>query len=564
MLIPLGKLLEKYKDRFRIRGVLHVGAHECEESKDYAAAGAAPVFWIEALPELVRQQRQNGHDVHAVLASDEDDKELTFYVTNNLASSSMLPLKVHLQMHPHVAVAKTITLKTRRLDTWIAKERIDLANVNFLNLDIQGAELKALKGLGTHLGRFDAVYTEVNVAELYENCVLLPDLDKFLEAQGFERVETDITGYQWGDALYLRKQSNKPPADEMTIAQWPTTTTPARPADDASGLKPPPGSQTTPAGQPRERRVRPPGSAASSGSAGSAGAAGAAGGEVTILTVGGLGNQLFTIAAGLAYAWRTGRKPVCLRRSWSDSVHAPRPVYWSTLFKTLETTPGDNAPEPADAKWHVDGEPGYREIPRLEQHRHIGLRGYLQSPRYFRPYWTKIMKTLFSNELVVKAHSLLPKPPEGKRWAFVHFRRGDYTRDGGPMVIPLPEYYDQAAPLFPPKAVAFLVFCEAESRGEVERDLNASPAFKGRDWQIADQNIPDYLQLLMMACCPAGGMIANSTFSVWAGYAHSHPAVPKSDSWFLLYTTPAEWRWSFQPDVNLDEWLVVGHKIPKK
>ncbi len=33
---------------------------------------------------------------------------------------------------------------------------------NFLNLDIQGAELKALKSMGDYLNNVDYIYTEVN------------------------------------------------------------------------------------------------------------------------------------------------------------------------------------------------------------------------------------------------------------------------------------------------------------------------------------------------------------------------------------------------------------------
>lgn len=37
----------------------------------------------------------------------------------------------------------------------------------FLNLDVRGAELVALKGLGEHLSDCTAIYTEVSTRELY-------------------------------------------------------------------------------------------------------------------------------------------------------------------------------------------------------------------------------------------------------------------------------------------------------------------------------------------------------------------------------------------------------------
>ena len=52
MLIPLHNLVKKYNVRFK--GILHVGAHECEEIKDYDCyLPRNKVLWIEALPGKV-------------------------------------------------------------------------------------------------------------------------------------------------------------------------------------------------------------------------------------------------------------------------------------------------------------------------------------------------------------------------------------------------------------------------------------------------------------------------------------------------------------------------------
>ena len=39
--------------------------------------------------------------------------------------------------------------------------------------------------------------------ELYKNCGLIGDVDKFLEKHNFKRMKTVMTRYGWGDALYL-------------------------------------------------------------------------------------------------------------------------------------------------------------------------------------------------------------------------------------------------------------------------------------------------------------------------------------------------------------------------
>jgi hypothetical protein len=77
---------------------------------------------------------------------------------------------------------------------------------NFLNLDIQGAELKALKGMEEYLHKVDYIYTEVNADYVYKNCALINEVDDYLINFGLHRVETQIyPEYNWGDAFYIRK-----------------------------------------------------------------------------------------------------------------------------------------------------------------------------------------------------------------------------------------------------------------------------------------------------------------------------------------------------------------------
>jgi hypothetical protein len=56
------------------------------------------------------------------------------------------------------------------------------------------------------LSNFKWIYSEVNAQELYKGCVLVNDLDLFLNGFGFKRVETQWCGNTgWGDALYIHR-----------------------------------------------------------------------------------------------------------------------------------------------------------------------------------------------------------------------------------------------------------------------------------------------------------------------------------------------------------------------
>ena len=204
MLLDLHALAAKYA--MRISGVLHVGAHEAEEAPLYrSVAPEARVLWVEANPEIAARIQAIGvPDVHQALVSDTDGEQVDFSITNNGQSSSMLELAEHKWEHPDVVEVARIPLATTTIHSLLNRVAPDF-RFNFINLDIQGAELKALRGMGDErMAAVDYVYTEVNERELYRGCALIGEIDAFLLARGLRRVETSITGHGWGDALYVR------------------------------------------------------------------------------------------------------------------------------------------------------------------------------------------------------------------------------------------------------------------------------------------------------------------------------------------------------------------------
>lgn len=205
MLIDFNYIVEKYI--VDIKGIIHVGGHLAEEYDFYKNKGIKNVIWIEANPFIFNQLKEKAVNnlCYNSLISDRDNNFVDFYLTNNGQSSSMLEMDRHKQHHPSVYVYKKIQLKSIRLDTLIKTEKINISNYNFLNLDIQGAELLALKGMSNNLNHVDYIYTEVNVADVYKGCSKLDDLDIFLLDYGFKRVELKMTPYEWGDAFYIKE-----------------------------------------------------------------------------------------------------------------------------------------------------------------------------------------------------------------------------------------------------------------------------------------------------------------------------------------------------------------------
>jgi FkbM family methyltransferase len=207
MLIEFSSLCNRYN--FIPKGIIHIGAHDLEEMGSYNSMGVSNIIWIEGNPDLVEKNKHlvEGKDQKLIwgLVYSEDDLELEFKITNNLQSSSILEFGKHKEYHPQVEFIGSKILKTTRIDSLLERNDILPEEFDFVNLDIQGVELHALKGFGKYLENIKYIYTEVNSGEVYKNNDSIEDLDIFLAGFGFERRETEMTPYEWGDAFYIKK-----------------------------------------------------------------------------------------------------------------------------------------------------------------------------------------------------------------------------------------------------------------------------------------------------------------------------------------------------------------------
>lgn len=230
MLIDFRELFPKYN--IKPKGVLHVGANIGEEAPVYLELGIKKQIWIEANPEIYEKLKVNISGNPEAIAlnwcvSDIQDERVNFNISNNGSqSSSILELGTHLQVHPEVKYIGKITMSSVILEKLYLGYGLNefhaygthfkhmnfstdytswINDIDFLNIDLQGAELKALRGLGQRLNNFKWAYLEVNKEELYKGCALVGEIDEYLLGFGFRRVETLWCGNTgWGDALYVK------------------------------------------------------------------------------------------------------------------------------------------------------------------------------------------------------------------------------------------------------------------------------------------------------------------------------------------------------------------------
>lgn len=210
MLIDFRTLFPKYN--IKPTGVLHVGANIGEEAPVYAELGIQKVIWIEAnadlFPKLMENITKFPNPVAYNFAAGDENKKVTLHISNNAGqSSSVLELGTHKVAHPDVHYVSDKEVDMFRIDHALGNGEIE--GCDFLNLDIQGAEGMALRGMGNLLRQFKWIYIEVSKNEVYKGCMILGDMDMFMTANGFRRVELFNNGgffdrLNWSDALYIR------------------------------------------------------------------------------------------------------------------------------------------------------------------------------------------------------------------------------------------------------------------------------------------------------------------------------------------------------------------------
>lgn len=94
------------------------------------------------------------------------------------------------------------TVDISRLDTWCENNKIN--KIDFIWMDVQGAELKILSGAGDLLKNVSAIYTESSLIPYYDGAPHKDEVIEFLNKQGFELVYEKLHDEYEGDFLFFK------------------------------------------------------------------------------------------------------------------------------------------------------------------------------------------------------------------------------------------------------------------------------------------------------------------------------------------------------------------------
>ena len=167
-------------------GVLHLGAHTGQEINKYEQLGLK-VIWIEANPEIYARLRENlsaitNQKAYCALLSDQDGRELDFYISSGDAGSSSIYEFGKDLGYPDLTMISSIKLESHRLDSVLNLE--DLSDFGHWVIDVQGAELEVLKGAESSLISCRSMFIEVSTREVYIGGTSYNELRSFLISHG--------------------------------------------------------------------------------------------------------------------------------------------------------------------------------------------------------------------------------------------------------------------------------------------------------------------------------------------------------------------------------------------
>lgn len=188
--------------------ILDLGSCDGEQACEFARQfPAARIFAFEARPASAANVRSrttqyaNIAVVEAVVH--EFDGEVVFHAVDegNPGASSLFVGSGVQDIQP--IQQRPVTVPALRLDTWAKKANI--ACFDLVWMDLQGAELLALRGMGDLIGTVRAMQLEITYRELYRRQAMWPEVRTFLEKQGLSLIDEwpDVCGY-FGDAVFVR------------------------------------------------------------------------------------------------------------------------------------------------------------------------------------------------------------------------------------------------------------------------------------------------------------------------------------------------------------------------
>lgn len=192
--------------------ILEAGGYKGEDTIEMSQLWPeSTIYTFEPLPTLFKELQENTQRYNNIICFDfalgNKIKKTPFFVSTigHDGSSSILEPEEHLTIHPEIGFAKKILVNQITIDAWA--EENNIKKIDFLWLDLQGAEPLVLQASPKILQTVSVIYTEVNFKEMYKNCILFTEFKNWLVSKGFKLIH--VTPQRtYGTALFVRNDKH--------------------------------------------------------------------------------------------------------------------------------------------------------------------------------------------------------------------------------------------------------------------------------------------------------------------------------------------------------------------
>lgn len=189
-----------------IDGIIQVGAHYGSEYQTLKKISQNILMFEPqkgVYEKLCENLKSETNVIIENLALGSESGICSMYIehANNGQSSSLLMPAIHSLQYPQIKFTDVQRVEVTTLNEYFKTHKF---NYSLMTLDVQGYELKVLKGSTDILDKINYILCEVNRAELYKGCPMVEEIDLFLKDYGFVREHTSWDGYTWGDAFYVK------------------------------------------------------------------------------------------------------------------------------------------------------------------------------------------------------------------------------------------------------------------------------------------------------------------------------------------------------------------------
>jgi len=252
---------------------------------------------------------------------------------------------------------------------------------------------------------------------------------------------------------------------------------------------------------------------------------------ISATLMGGLGNQLFQLAAAHGLAIQSGKETVIQTQTAGNSAHS-RNDYKHTIFKNWRQvdTGFDYIFKEAehDACVHT-----VIAVPETSAHFH--MHGYFQHEKYVADCRAEFIDRL----------SLPADVPHLRQSCFIHIRKGDYVGNAVHDIDLCSRYLPRAMSLLRAlhPGLSFLVFSD-------DIAFCKTMALLQQDDVLFYEEADEVASLVQMSKCGLGGICWNSSFSWWGAYMNENPD--------KVVVFPSKWfNNSWKVDIQLTNSIII-------